>query len=283
MDLLGGSSSVLVGIRISTLGFKTAFLPKKISLTIFRQKPPVESLCRCMSNHKTDAKRPQAKQGVVVGDALYPMPHAQMPACDILHQIAAPTGVSLKRDYQSSHDQVFGDDELVDLRQGNVFVLVPKCGPRSCQDPSGKPKLAFILNVEDLFEITINPSQTGKSLKRLLGIDESSVLYRDLESPNDQPIADDEAVNFSDGPVFIAKNLGLTIKVNDNPVKMGKRKATALEVKQAAIAQGVSIKLDFVLFKMDAEGNNGPALSDDKVLKLSDCDEFRCVSQDDNS
>jgi hypothetical protein len=236
-----------------------------------------------MSNSRTDAKRPQAKQGVVVNDALYPMPAPRLTAGDILHQIAAPAGQSLKRDYQSAHDYVFADDETVDLREGNVFVLVPKCAPRPCADASAKPKLAFILNVEDLFEITINPNQTGKTLKRLLGLDESSVLFRDMESPDDQPIADNQEVKFSDGPVFIAKTLSLTIKVNDNPVKMGKRKATALEIKQAAMAQGVNIQLDFVLFKMDAEGNNGPALADDKVMKLSDCDEFRCVSQDDNS
>ncbi len=236
-----------------------------------------------MSNSKTDAKRPQPKQGVVVNDALYPMPGPKLTAGDILHQIAAAPGQSLKRDYQSAHDHVFADDDIVDLHEGNVFVLVPKCAPRPCADASAKPKLAFILNVEDLFEITINPNQTGKTLKRLLGLDESSVLFRDMESPDDQPIADDQEVKFNEGPVFIAKTLSLTIKVNDNPVKMGKRKATALEIKQAAMAQGVNIQLDFVLFKMDAEGNNGPALADDKVLKLSDCDEFRCVSQDDNS
>lgn len=232
---------------------------------------------------KPDAKRPQPKQGVVVGDALYPMPDARLTAGDILHQIAAPPGQSLKRDYQTSHDHVFGEDEIVDLREGNVFVLVPKCAPRPCVDPHAKPKLAFILNVEDIFEITLNPKQTGKTLKRLLGLDESSQLYRDLESPNDTLVGDDEVIEFADGPVFVAKALSLTIKVNDNPVRMAKRKATVLEIKQAAIAQGVNIQLDFVLFKMDAEGNNGPALSDDKVLKLSDCDEFRCVSQDDNS
>ncbi len=232
---------------------------------------------------KPDAKRPQPKQGVVVNDALYPMPGAQPTAGDILHQIAASPGQALKRDYQSSHDHVFGDDEIVDLREGNVFVLVPKCAPRPCVDPNAKPKLAFILNVEDIFEITLNPNQTGKTLKRLLGLDETSQLYRDFESPDDRLIGDDEEVKFSDGPVFVAKALSLTIKVNDNPVRMGKRKATVLEIKQAAIAQGVNIQLDFVLFKMDAEGNNGPALADDKVLKLSDCDEFRCVSQDDNS
>ena len=232
---------------------------------------------------KPDGHRPQPKQGVVVNDALYPMPSPRLTAGDILHQIAAPPGQSLKRDYQSAHDHVFADDETVDLREGNVFVLVPKCAPRPCADASAKPKLAFILNVEDLFEITINPNQTGKTLKRLLGLDEFSVLFRDMESPDDQPIADDQEVKFSDGPVFIAQNLSLTIKVNEQPVKMDKRKATGLEIKQAAISQGVSIQVDFVLFKLDAEGNNGPALPDDRVLKLSDCDAFKCVSPDDNS
>jgi hypothetical protein len=232
---------------------------------------------------KTAHRTAQPKQAAVIDDSLYPMPRAILIARDILDQIGAPTNVALKRDYNGPQDHVFADDESVDLRHGNVFTTVPKCDPRPCGDAAAKPKLAFVLDVEDAWEITLNPNQTGKTLKHLFGVAEDCALYRDLESPNDIPIGDDEPVKHADGPVFIAKNFGLTIKVNGNPVKMLKRKATALEVKQAAIAQGVKIGPDFVLFRVDAEGNTGPALPDDKVLKLSDCDEFRCVAQDDNS
>lgn len=233
-------------------------------------------------NHK-DACHPSAKWGAVIDDSPYSLPRAVGTARDILDQIGAPPNVTLKRDYNSSHDQIFADDETVDLREGNVFKVIPKCDPSPCRDPNAKPKLAFILDVADSWEITVNPKQTGKSLKRLLGIADDSILLRDMESPHDVPVGDDEPVIFSEGPVFVAKRCHLTIKVNNKPVEMPRRKASVLEIKQSAIAQGVKIEIGFILFQLDPEGNLGPALPDDKILKLNDCDAFRCVAPDDNS
>jgi hypothetical protein len=144
-----------------------------------------------------------------------------------------------------------------------------------------KPKLAFI--VDDVFEVTVTARQTGHSIKRLVGLPDDAALFRDFESPRDEPVADDAPVAFQDGPVFTAKAFSLTIKVNKKSVKVTKRRLTGLEIKQTAIAQGVSIKESFVLYPLDKDGNLGPAIPDDKKVKLNDCDEFRCVAPDDNS
>lgn len=232
---------------------------------------------------KSDSKSAQPKQAVVVDDSLYPMPRPVLTSRDILDQIGASPNVSLKRDYNGSRDHVFDGGESIDLRHGNVFTTVPKCDPRPCNDSSAKPKLAFVLDVEDAWEITLNPNQTGKSLKRLFGIADDCILSRDLESPNDVPIGDDEPVNYADGPVFTAKLFSLTIKVNKKPVTVAKRRLTGLEIKQAAIDQGVNIKASFVLYEMKQDGDMGPAIPDDKKVTLHDCDEFRCVAPDDNS
>jgi len=225
--------------------------------------------------------QPLPKWAVVVDDALFPMPRDKMTARDILDQIGAPSDVVLQRDYNSPIDHTYGDDEEIDLRGGNVFRIVPRCAPVPCTVPDAQPKLAFV--ADDAWEVTVIPDQTGHSLKRLLGLPDHAKLFRDFESPIDEPIADDEKVHFRDGPVFTAKGYTLTIKVNNNNVITDKRRLSGLGIKEAAIAQGVSIKTDFVLYPLDKDGNLGAAIPDDKVLVLHEGDAFRCVSADDNS
>lgn len=238
-----------------------------------------------MTSHQNstsrDAVHPEPKQAAVVDDSLFPMPRPKMTARDILDQVGAPKDVVIQRDYNDPVDQVFDDNELVDLREGNVFKTIPRCAPVACRDPHAKPKLAFV--VDDLWEVTVTARQTGHSIKRLVGLRDDAALFRDFESPRDEPIADDALVAFQDGPVFTAKAFTLTIKVNKKPVKVQKRKLTGLEIKQAAIAQGVNIQESFVLYPLDKDGDLGPAIPDDKKVTLSDCDEFRCVAPDDNS
>lgn len=228
-----------------------------------------------------DARHPAPKQAIVLDDALYPMPRDKMTARDILDQAGAPADVVLQRDYNSPIDHIFGDDEVVDLRQGNVFKSVPRCAPVPCATPDVRPKLAFV--ADDVWEVTVNPDQTGHSLKRLMGLPDNAKLFRDFESPIDQPIADDEKVAFQDGPVFTAKGFSLTIKVNNNAVTVTKRRMPGLEIKQAAIDQKVKIEIGFVLYPLDKDGNLGAAIPDNKVVLLHDCDAFRCVAPDDNS
>lgn len=228
-----------------------------------------------------DASHPQSKQAAVVDDSLFPMPRPKMTARDILDQAGAPKDVVLQRDYNDPVDQVFDDNDVVDLREGNVFKTAPRCAPITYREPHAKPKLAFI--VDDVWEVTVTARQTGHSIKRLVGLPDDAALLRDFESPRDEPIANDAPVTFQDGPVFTAKTFTLTIKVNKNPVKVQKRKLTGLEIKQAAIAQGVNIQESFVLYPLNKDGDLGPAIPDGKTVTLHDCDEFRCVAPDDNS
>src|ERR1017187_6887380 len=184
-----------------------------------------------MNSHDSrpqDARHPSAKQAIVLDDALYPMPRDKMTAREILDQAGAPANVVLQRDYNSPIDHTFADDETVDLRQGNVFKTVPRCAPVPYSTSDARPKLAFV--VDDAWEVSVNPNQTGHSLKRLMGLPDNAKLMRDFESPIDQPIADDEKVVFQDGPVFTAKSFSLTIMVNNNVVTVTKRRMSGLEI-----------------------------------------------------
>ena len=72
------------------------------------------------------------------------------------------------------------------------------------------------------------------------------------------------------------------ITVNFKPVVMSDRHSTGLEIKQIAIAQGVNIQPDFVLFRDKGHGRRDPIRDDEKVV-LHRGDKFEAVPGDDNS
>jgi hypothetical protein len=119
--------------------------------------------------------------------------------------------VILVRDFDGPNDIGFDPEALVDLAGGNVFRTVPSCRCSHEIRCDAPPKLAFI--ADDRWEITIQPHQTGKTLRGLLDIAQDAELLRDHEPPNDQPIGDDEKIEFADGPVFISKRRSVTIVV----------------------------------------------------------------------
>jgi hypothetical protein len=106
---------------------------------------------------------------------------------------------------------------------------------------------------------------------------------RDFESPTDKLIRNEDTVLFADGPVFTLRSVTLTITVNNKEVQFSRRSVTALQIKEAAIAQHVNIQIGFVLFRIKPDGNISPAIPDDQVVKLKQGDAFRCVAADDTS
>lgn len=74
----------------------------------------------------------------------------------------------------------------------------------------------------------------------------------------------------------------ITIIVNEKSVTIQGHKATGMEIKDAAIAQGVAIQRDFNLFKVNPD-NNLKQIKDDETIALHDKEKFRAVTTDDNS
>lgn len=74
----------------------------------------------------------------------------------------------------------------------------------------------------------------------------------------------------------------IPITVNFKPVTMDQRQATGLQIKEAAIAQGVNIKLDFVLFHDRGHGRRDP-IRDQEPVELHRGEKFEAVPGDDNS
>jgi len=74
----------------------------------------------------------------------------------------------------------------------------------------------------------------------------------------------------------------LTVTINNQPVVFLERKATGSEIKATAIAQGVQIQSDFVLFEVKDDGVL-KQIGDAETVQLHPNQRFRAVGPDDNS
>ena len=89
--------------------------------------------------------------------------------------------------------------------------------------------------------------------------------------------------------VEIANNQGadlltkpFEISVNKKPVSLTEPIVTGLEIKQAAIDQGVSIDLTFRLIRVEPDGKRPPVNNSDKV-DVREFKTFIATATDDNS
>ncbi len=72
------------------------------------------------------------------------------------------------------------------------------------------------------------------------------------------------------------------VTVNGKLVKLLKAELSGLEIKQAAIAQGVSIELDFVL-QLELPNGNSKIIGDADIVKVREHERFTAIANDDNS
>lgn len=222
-----------------------------------------------------------AKWAVVVDDRLIPMPRRVVRARDVLAQAGARSGI-LVRDLSQPQDIPIAADVQIDLAEGNVFRVVPSCEAQGEEVLGhGPAKLAFVM--DDAWELTLQPKQSLESLRGLFDLPDDAEVQRDYQSPRDEMIHANSVVRIEDGPVFLSRITCITIKVNNHPVRMTKRRVTGLEIKQTAIAQGVAIDLQCVLYRIMKDGDLSAAIKDDQHVLLRKCDQFRCIAPDDNS
>jgi hypothetical protein len=74
----------------------------------------------------------------------------------------------------------------------------------------------------------------------------------------------------------------VTITVNEKPVEIQGPKATGLEIKQAAIAQGLKIEISFVLSE-ELPNRRTRIVGDTDVVTVTKHSRFSAVAPDDNS
>jgi len=74
----------------------------------------------------------------------------------------------------------------------------------------------------------------------------------------------------------------VTVTVNENAVEIAGPKATGLEIKQAAIAQGLNIQLSFVLSE-ELPNRKTKIVGDNDEVTVNKNSKFVAVAPDDNS
>lgn len=74
----------------------------------------------------------------------------------------------------------------------------------------------------------------------------------------------------------------IEITVNYKTVRMTEREVTGLEIKTAAIDQGVNIRPDFVLFEEKGAAKR-KVIGDAEVVKIHHGSKFEAIPHDDNS
>jgi hypothetical protein len=72
------------------------------------------------------------------------------------------------------------------------------------------------------------------------------------------------------------------IFVNSKVVKVKDKEMTGLQIKEAAIKQGVAIQLDFVLFE-DLSNGQQVIIKDTQVVRIRNGQRFEAITNDDNS
>lgn len=221
---------------------------------------------------ETTCARPPAKWGATVDDALVLLPR-HVTARLIRDEAGVTPEMVLVRDYGSPNDMPLDGDAKIDLADGNVFYTVPRCDVKQPDVCLGKPKFAFI--VDDRPEETLNPHQTGRTLRELLGYAPAARLFRDFESPHDQPIGLDEQVLFADGPIFYTRrsDKGLTIIVNKQD--FGEADGVKPEMTGREIARLVSAAPEQTEVTQ-VKGKERLKVGLDEKIKIHNCEEF-CV------
>jgi hypothetical protein len=216
-------------------------------------------------NNNGDANQPcKARWFGIVNDINIPLPGRIVPAAVLRVQGQVPEGEVLYRDHDSPKDEEIHGNAEVDLGLGNVFYSEGcRCAASEgeCEAP---PKLAFA--VDDKFELTIRPDQTGQSLRALFGVGGGRKLLRDLECPHDETIRDEEQVLFGDGPVFITRPLAeycIDIEGKTYPW-------TGPTITVAQIRELGGLPADQSVVVEDGEGHER-TLANDEVVHLSEC------------
>ena len=144
----------------------------------------------------------EMQSAAIVGDVVIPMPRQIVTGLLIKEQASKGTDATLVRDFQSPFDVRIGDEEVVDLAQGNVFrIATGDCGTTHADTDCPPPKLAFIL--DDDFKIVVVSKQSEDSLRRLFGLHDKVQLLRDLDTQFDEVINEAATIDFADGPVFL--------------------------------------------------------------------------------
>ncbi|RWQ69331.1 MAG: hypothetical protein EOS85_29395 [Mesorhizobium sp.] len=151
----------------------------------------------------------------------------------------------------------------------------------------GKTDVAFFFELEGVRQEWLVAFINGITLKRLANKDRDRfIVLREREDEPDEEIDDDQMVDLS-APGLEKFRIRPTeklveISVNTKRVVMERGEHIGLEIKQAAIAQGVNIQLDFIL-SLEKRHGETQIIGDNDPVKVKKGQKYVAIADDDNS
>lgn len=128
---------------------------------------------------------------------------------------------------------------------------------------------------------TRDDDQEAASLLRRAGRDPDTYDLAKVKANGELHVyRDGKVIDLKDGDDFVSVVFG--VEVNQTFVELGTRKQTGTSLKEAAIAKGVPIKMDFVLSEV-VENGEEQVIADDDEITVKYHDDFWAVPGDDNS
>jgi hypothetical protein len=237
-----------------------------------------------MSNIKTDDQTETTRQNhdvssgapkwaATVNDELIPMPQQHVKV-RVIREQAAVGDDTLVRDHDSPNDVLLRDEETIDLAKGNVFYTVKRCDVKPREHCEAPAKLAYF--VDDRPEVTVNPNQTGETIRDLFGLNKNVSLIRDYESAHDEAVEPSDPAPFDKGPVFITRRQHTQLTITVNHKKFTESDGVKRRMTGRQIASLVSDTPDSTeVFRLKkGEQENVPL---DKEIRIENCDEFRVI------
>lgn len=129
--------------------------------------------------------------------------------------------------------------------------------------------------------VTRDDDQDGGSLLRLAGRDPEVLDIAKVKKNGELHVyRDGKVIDLEDGDEFVSVVFG--VEVNETFVELTTRRQTGASLKEAAIAKGVPIEMDFVLSEVFDSGEE-QVIADDDEIKVKYRDDFWAVPGDDNS
>jgi hypothetical protein len=170
----------------------------------------------------------------LINDRIITAPRQKVPVSVLRALASIPSDQALVRDHGSPHDVVLDDDATVDLNDGNVFYTRARCDGSPVSACDAQAKLAFA--VDDQFELSAAAELPFEAFLALFGLAAGHELFRDFESPNDEPITPGSTIRFKDGPVFYTRGQPHTkrveITIDGVKHKVAPGKMTVAEIKK---------------------------------------------------
>jgi hypothetical protein len=222
----------------------------------------------------TASKCREPQRFASINDTKIAAPQRIVPEAVLRAQAGIPPDHVLMRDHNSPHDPVIKRGSAVDLNDGNVFYSIPECDvPNDQEACTADPKLSYSIN--DRLETTTRRDQTGQTLRDWFGLGAEVELFRDYESPIDEPISDDGEAEFSNGSAFITRPAkGLKIVVNNKPFRESDGVADPMRGRAiAALVNRTPDKTDVFRVKDSEQIPIGL----DEAVAIANCDEFLVV------